>query len=810
MRPDDVETTVAIRRRLRPLRLAFLVEPTKRSQVLRAIEACTTRWGGVANPIIPVYRRSPRWMRAERGGSGLTITDITRAWLDTFEPDYLIECAPGLSDGLGYDSRLVTDIASVEKSEFGEGIGYGVSVADVYRRAYEKEYRFEQRHANTVWLPEPAHERDKAWHAVLFGRFPEAGAQASAKGIFKRSLDAKDISVGPSNFTEAFLRRRRLVTPITATSWDLKPRPAVRQLALFVLFDPSSVADLTHMWNLRALGFRVWPVPLPCAAAFAEALETAALDGPLRHIELRGPAVVSPAPTMTKGAAEQFGRTIQRPATDHPLLQSPTIAATLPLWNPNELRRRRLARVELTWQESETEATSRDGGIRFDTPAPDFLSDSWERGDSDMWASVVTLRDSRISSDLAEVFPPDLQDVGRLLSAVPGRFPITAGTDGIVVRCNWLDTRQYWGVPTGTDVFLAWLRQHGINGRVSSAGLTLSELLRALGGPLLASQIAYPSLIREIGQAVHGPGDTGVIPYDQLRRLLIQIHKGDHQRAEGHARVLTERVLQVQLQIRCPHCDQRNWYPPDLLGEELPCSRCLRAFPFPADQPPQRKDWGYKPRGAFAVPNYAQGSFAVALALRFFTASGLTTSASSWSVSVEDADENGGFEADFGAWIRTGPLRDGAPELLFGEAKTFNRFQAADFARARNLLSRFPQARFVFATLNEELTSNERDAVIRLARRRVRGNPQPYRGRVVVLTAAELCTDKPFGFPYMWRDLGGRFEEAFTRYRTARFNLDLLSDATLDVHTGWTWEPVAAGSTAQIGAGAAAYDPQGI
>ena len=48
--------------RLRPIKLAFLVNPNDKNSLLKAIEINTFLWGGMYNPIIPTYRRlPPKW-----------------------------------------------------------------------------------------------------------------------------------------------------------------------------------------------------------------------------------------------------------------------------------------------------------------------------------------------------------------------------------------------------------------------------------------------------------------------------------------------------------------------------------------------------------------------------------------------------------------------------------------------------------------------------------------------------------------------------------------------------------------------------
>jgi len=72
---------------LRPLRLAFLVDPADTSGVMEAIELNTFLWGGMFNPIVPVYRRTPKkWQsKFER----TTAREVSEGLIRAFDPDML-------------------------------------------------------------------------------------------------------------------------------------------------------------------------------------------------------------------------------------------------------------------------------------------------------------------------------------------------------------------------------------------------------------------------------------------------------------------------------------------------------------------------------------------------------------------------------------------------------------------------------------------------------------------------------------------------------------------------------------------------
>ena len=300
----------------------------------------------------------------------------------------------------------------------------------------------------------------------------------------------------------------------------------------------------------------------------------------------------------------------------------------------------------------------------------------------------------------------------------------------------------------------------------------------------MAIHVGDPPLVRLIAGAAEDATGARVISFSDLQGTLGRIHDNHQLAMEQHAGFLTRTVLQAHMRASCPTCEQANWYPPAELANELRCRRCQRTFSFPTAPPPGRQDWGYRPIGPFAVGGYAHGAYTVALALRFFLLRGMTGDAHSWTVSLEATTAGSAFEVDFGVWLRPGVREEEPPALVLGEAKTFNRFEPSDFARAETVLRRFPRAHMVFATLRDSLTRRERRALTALARR---GGREANRGRIIVLTATELCDRTGFAVPFSWKDLSGPHADLADRYPRAQFDLGVLSDATLELYADWRW-----------------------
>lgn len=80
--------TVSIR--VRPLRVAFLVDPADRVGLYRAIQLSSFLWGGSYNPIIPAYRRTPSKWESHRVRHLPLPSDIVDGYLNGFDPDLVV------------------------------------------------------------------------------------------------------------------------------------------------------------------------------------------------------------------------------------------------------------------------------------------------------------------------------------------------------------------------------------------------------------------------------------------------------------------------------------------------------------------------------------------------------------------------------------------------------------------------------------------------------------------------------------------------------------------------------------------------
>src|SRR5580704_6735409 len=86
---------------VRPIKLAILVDYNDDVALRKAILINSVLWGGLFNPIIPVYKRLPRSLLDVRGYKFSKKEDITKGYLDAFDADYILSLSKTPAERFG-------------------------------------------------------------------------------------------------------------------------------------------------------------------------------------------------------------------------------------------------------------------------------------------------------------------------------------------------------------------------------------------------------------------------------------------------------------------------------------------------------------------------------------------------------------------------------------------------------------------------------------------------------------------------------------------------------------------------------------
>ena len=148
---------ITISKKLRPIRLAFLVDKDDKRTLRDVFRVNTCLWGGIYNPIIPFFKRTPKnW--EDRRFRHPAASSILKGYLDSFDPDYLvIKDKQKLPEQL-FDKERLLSMDDVLNAKDDNPISFGLDITDLYWHLYDKEFKFERRHPVKFIFPKPSRE----------------------------------------------------------------------------------------------------------------------------------------------------------------------------------------------------------------------------------------------------------------------------------------------------------------------------------------------------------------------------------------------------------------------------------------------------------------------------------------------------------------------------------------------------------------------------------------------------------------------------------------------------------------------------
>ena len=250
---------ITISQRSRPLRFGYLLRGLgDRSGFRAGVRLFTSLWGGMYNCFIPVYRRRPSWWRGSQSGA-----DITRGYLDAFEPDVLVAEDPDLAEGLDYAENRILLTSDLIRQDQYTPFSHGIGVHELFDWMWKEEFQYVKREPPEVVLPQADIQAFKAFVATCFGEYPETSeSRPDFERGFRRVFAAKDLPIAGDQLLRLHLEDIAYPLNVGASRLEVRRR-GWRSEPLLYLLDPTSPLDLVDFWNLRALGVYPIPVPLP-------------------------------------------------------------------------------------------------------------------------------------------------------------------------------------------------------------------------------------------------------------------------------------------------------------------------------------------------------------------------------------------------------------------------------------------------------------------------------------------------------------------------------------------------------------------
>lgn len=777
--------------KLRPIKLAFLVEPSDKAALQEAIQINSFLWGGVYNPIIPCFKRVPRnWQ--DRLFKNPSPREIIKGYLDTFDPDFVVplgSCANRTFDVGNREIVAGTDILSSVKVDGAPN--YGVGLFELLRHLHENEFKFVRKEPLVITLPKFSRSHELFLSSVL-GALPDQINQIFWDH-FAEGVEAKKEDCSTSDFYKFLTPKTLFLRRIT--SLFIKPsRPKWPFGDCIFYLDASKNLDIIDYWNLRAIGWRV--IPIPRQATLSEGLRDFLVGiiesnyGPMRfNPDIYNFTTILKSRFISEEAALGFSQSLNLSKPEKTESTKIVLQSWYPsMWDEWAKDKDGVVCCELKSLESQHEFDSIQERVRAQVLPPKFIEETYFSG-KPRFANEVEMRFYGNETLLAEVIPEGGKDLAWTIGGFEENWRFSK--KGLIYLASSVNFPINISLPKAGEVFVSWLRSLGWTASLSSPGKIASQMLAQLSKAIdvkyglnyLANEGLIKLLSEKMSQGRPLNKDAFI---GAIKKIANQGKGGRLWEYSTAIHYLTEmQVFRLGLEIQCSTCSMNSWYSIKDADYELQCPHCLGDFSI-RSRPPADLKWSYRTFGPFSLPYQAMGVYAVLLTLRFFSSHSLLDGATTPVMSFEAKKDGLNIEADLGLFFQSSRLWKGKVETIFAECKTYNEFEKRDIERMETLAANFRGAVLVFSTLRKELTSNEK-TMLRAFVNKGRKNYKAEKPNnpVIILTGTELfASGRP---PKCWEDARLTIPSPYNSFFIPE--LVKLSDATQQLHLGMeSWD----------------------
>lgn len=600
----------------RPIRLAFLVNPTDVDSLQRVIEINTFLWGGKFNAIIPTFQDTPEnWHHCPN----MNAQGIVSGYLNNFDPDYVVSMGECSDYALNYGDRDVVDHHSIffAASQVQGTAGYGISLFETLNHFIKNnEFELEVR-GNKFEICMPFFSNSPyPLLSSLFGILPE-GINEALEQRFGNYLEIEQVDCAISNYTEFIkaqthhsreyifdnqvLHRREYLMGINSLGFS---RIYSGESVIF-FFDAENSIDIIDYWNLRAIGRFVYPIPMQFAQD--EKLRDFVLSELVENIgSIRFPEQSIKSSSVSEEEYLEFFNSIEC---------KPFQVSYPQMWEKliHDDKRTMYSFNSGRCYYDIHDISSNHGEIlntlspyirpeRSFTHTPRFANEIWFTVYNDKLISTSVVPEGL--EDLSEVFQPNNH--------------VRASKANLVYLVHEPDSHFQIGVPQSEGTFENWMKSRGWGFEISNAGHIVTQTIKRLGVQFFAV-FAIEGIIELLDEM---KDEKSLLQNDlwlKIRAIAKQKYNTNEKINQYTDEILKNLVnagiLQPGIKMPCPNCKQSSWYSVEDADYILRCPRCLDSFDFPYKPGAQIK-WAYRRLGAFDSPNKSEGIYTTLLLLR--------------------------------------------------------------------------------------------------------------------------------------------------------------------------------------------------
>lgn len=760
---------------LRPIKLAFLVNPNDKNTILEAIQINTFLWGGIYNPIIPFYKRTPsKW---DKTSTIKSYKDIMNGYIDTYDPDFIVN----VSNSNDFDFLNGTQKIIKSEDVYAKDIHksylprYGMSIFEIMNQFIKDELKFIRKYPYKLITL----DFKDVYSLFLKGVFGCLNDKINKVFLeYYKEYYPFEIRKCRINDLGEYLKYEYQFPRRISNKYikHVRTRGAWSSDCVFIL-DAKNNMDIIDFWNLRAIGWRILPLPIQ-STEDNELYKNISNFIDSNYYPTNNPDIYNET-TILKSRSikhEEFKKSIE--TLKPKLSESPQKAKYLmQSWYPRiwDDWAREKDNVEFCIIESETKSINlpnKEDRINFNNLKPVFAKKYWR--ENPQFANEIELN---VYSDEKELYAKVIPEGNDSLIHAFNTYLFNEwrfSRNGIVFLSQHNKEDINIKLPKAKDIFIKWLEGKKYNPVISDNGRIVEQMIKYIGGTWDLTFLANEPTIKLLIDLRNGK----TLTEKKILQLLSRLHNDDKNNEKRKKTIETLcrlKIIQSGFEIKCPTCLQKSWYSLKEMNYNLDCPKCYENFQFYLSTHSDI-NLSFKSLGPFNFTEKNYGVLSELLTLRFFS-----NTLKYPSTIISGFKLTNDIEIDLGILLQSSFMGDRNIKVLFAECKMFNEFQKTDVKRMNMVASKFPGCILVFSTLKNKLSEREIKLLTTLIKKEHKNRQanRPYNS-ILILTGVELFSQH-YEPPYCWKDLGGKYNEYYTGKKFLH-GLDGLCKATQDIY----------------------------
>ncbi|WP_430966783.1 hypothetical protein [Spongiimicrobium sp. 2-473A-2-J] len=764
---------VNLQQDLSPIKFLFFIKPKSRSGFLESVKALFSLWCGVYSPILPYYSRLSKNYK-NRYKLNINLIEYYQNIISNFDPDVIV-----FEDGLNENAlkELADGRKLISQSDFIKGLKIGqpissIHIDTVYDTIIKKEFKYKRVDKLGLTIPK-IKDRDLllcAWQGkVLENVENKFFDNYLLKKPYVEKIDLTYNNVIPfiQNQPISLLLANTHKTRMTGK------RVWFNKKALYFL-NPNSISDVMDFWNLRALGWTIFPIPIAkknqvtYEKYIINCLENEGTKGKGFNIadvliskDIKKKIVVDFLDDLVKKNKIKVSVSYQGWFPRFWINSTEVLKADF-VDCPRVVFGNKYESVEVEVEENDY--------VNIDLPKPPFkLRHTGEM----IFKSYFSFNYWSRNGEYAEVIDGiSTKDWHKIIGSYffrENQWKIS-GSD-IIRYIRYKKDNVHFHLPKSFDFFSKYFKNKGFVINDTASGKLGREVLKNVGGIYGANLFSTKNAIKIIelfegGKVVSVEELVGKLqrykPYPEIKEPKEVI-----------SLFLEKNIIEFGLRIQCSICNQRSFYLPAEIDDNLKCNICRNDFELPKADPKKSIGYLYRGIGPFSRNNKVDGILSVFLTIGLFRKD-LDTGPEEMSF-IFDFDVAKGtnkFEIDLALITKGG--RNSKVNTFICECKTYKDITEKDYNRLKFMGENLPNVTLVISTLKEEFSEAEKSLLIKLTNNFRDGhyttNP------VLLLTGNELVSDDRY-FPLK------KYEDNMASHNHVDY-VKTLADLTCEEHLG--------------------------